>query len=130
MITFPEYTRKFSPVFPFLQEGTQMYKGKSLEYYPTSKKAFSIAKIYNTKVEKTINAGFLFIDVQEICQKYKCESLENELNCDKDDLLLSSYIHSIDNTSEIKTYILDFGENIVLIKAKDVQFIEEDIYFA
>ncbi|UKB82365.1 hypothetical protein LF887_15275 [Chryseobacterium sp. MEBOG06] len=118
---------KAIPVFPFLSEGTVMYRHKSIEYYHSSKKVFTIACIYDKEKEESVAAGFLFTGVEEVSQKLKTDKLLREFGLE--DHPMFEFLFCLEDGKELKTYILAIGVMVLIIRAKDVELITEDIRY-
>ncbi|NIF06609.1 hypothetical protein F3J23_14260 [Chryseobacterium sp. Tr-659] len=118
---------KARPLFPFLSEGTIMYKHKAIEYYHASKKIFTIANMYDEEKKESIAAGFLFTGVEEVSQKLKTNILLKELGLEDNPMF--EYVFYLDSDDELKTYILAIDATVLVIKAKEVELITEDIYY-
>ena len=115
------------PLFPFLSEGTMMYRHKAIEYFHSSKKIFTIANIYDEEKKESIAAGFLFTGVEEVSQKLKTDKLLKEFGLEGNPMF--EFIFCLENDVELKTYILAIGVTVLIIKAKEIELITEDIYY-
>lgn len=87
---------KSQAVFPFLTEGYEMYRNKTIEYYHSSKKAFTVLNVYDKDQEKSVVVGILFYEVKELSQKVKTSFLYDEFGIRSDDGMLEC-LYSIDN---------------------------------
>lgn len=120
----------------FTQHTQKIHRDKNIEYYANSKKVFFDATICTHQKEdgrwESVKGGFLFNDVEEIGQKAINELTAQELGIDFNDYSNLYYIHAISATLDdsIITYLIDLGDNIFIIKAKNVILIDEDIYIS
>ncbi|WP_336718117.1 hypothetical protein [Chryseobacterium mucoviscidosis] len=118
----------------FIQHTQKMHRGKNIEYYANSKKAFFDATLYTRQKEdgkwESVQGGFLFNNVEEVGQKAINELTAKELGVDFNDYSNLYYIHAISSTlnNDLVTYLIDLGDNVFIIKAKEVILIDEDIY--
>lgn len=118
---------KAQAVFPFLTEGYEMYRNKTIEYYHGSKKAFTVLNIYDKDHEKSAVVGVLFHQVKELSQKVKTSFFYDEFGIKSDDGMLEC-LYSIENEDGIQTFILSLGDNVAIIKARSVELITEGVY--
>lgn len=115
------------PLFPHLSEGSIMYRYKAIEYFNSSKKIFTIANMYDGEKKKSVTVGFLFTDVEEVSQKLKTDNLLKEFGLEGNPMF--EFIFYSDGDKELKTYILAIGVAVLIIKAREVELIKEDIYY-
>lgn len=118
---------KAQAVFPFLTEGYEMYRNKTIEYYHASKKAFTALNVYDTAQEKSVEVGVLFYEVEELSQKLKTDLLYDEFEMEYENGMLEC-LYYIENTEGTKTFILSLGDNVAIIKAKSAELITEGVY--
>jgi len=118
---------KAQAVFPFLTEGYEMYRNKTIEYYHASKKAFTVLHVYDTNQEKTVEVGILFHQVEELSQKLMTEFLYDEFGMEYDQGMLEC-LYYIEHIEGAQTFILSLGDNVAIIKAKSVELITEGVY--
>ncbi|MDO3423353.1 hypothetical protein QWT87_00535 [Chryseobacterium sp. APV1] len=118
---------KAQAVFPFLTEGYEMYRNKTIEYYHSSKKAFTVLNVYDKDQEKSVVVGILFYEVKELSQKVKTGFLYDEFGIRSDDGMLEC-LYSIENEEGTQTFLLNLGDNVAIIKAKSVELVTEDVY--
>lgn len=114
------------PLFPHLSEGSMMYRYKAIEYFHSSKKVFTTVNMYDKEKGESIAAGFLFTGVEEVSQKLKTDNILGEFGLEGNPMF--EFIFCSDNDKELKTYILAIGVALLIIKAKKVELITEDIY--
>ncbi|BAP32471.1 metallophosphoesterase [Chryseobacterium sp. StRB126] len=118
---------KAQPVFPFLTEGSRMHRNKTVEYYHSSKKAFTALSVYDTNQKRAVEVGFLFYQVEELSQRLKTDLLYDELGLEHDNPMFEC-LYYIKHREGIQTFILSMGDNVAIIKARSVDLITEDVY--
>lgn len=118
----------------FTEQKNQQSRSKDIEYYQSSKKAFFKASLLTHQKEdgrwESITGGFLFNDVHEIGQKAINKLTAQQLNIDFENFGGLYFVYAITATlnNDIKTYLIYMGDNVLIVKAKNVEIMLENIY--
>lgn len=107
------------PVFDFLANSTTTDKG--LEYFYNSRKAVSIVRLANLKLNEVITYGFVFNEVKSISQKFKNEKNANELGCP---MGMVHFLYSRPANDDYTLYVIHSDFNFILIEAKNVEMVD------